>query len=63
MYTHFSSNCDTYISGILVMSGYLPGASKFKITPGLEGVPVMHCHGTADPVVSGYYMYVFVCIY
>jgi hypothetical protein len=33
------------------MSGYLPGASKFKITPGFEGVPVMHCHGTADPVV------------
>ena len=33
------------------MSGYLPGASKFKVTPGLENVPVMHLHGTADNVV------------
>ena len=38
-------------AGILVMSGYLPGASKFKVTPGLEDVPVMHLHGTADNVV------------
>eukprot|EP00596_Hydrurales_sp_CCMP1899_P002480 CAMPEP_0119038956 /NCGR_PEP_ID=MMETSP1177-20130426/8175_1 /TAXON_ID=2985 /ORGANISM="Ochromonas sp, Strain CCMP1899" /LENGTH=282 /DNA_ID=CAMNT_0007002205 /DNA_START=276 /DNA_END=1124 /DNA_ORIENTATION=- len=42
---------DMKLAGILVMSGYLPGASKFKITPGFEDVPVMHCHGTADPVV------------
>ena len=38
-------------AGVLVMSGYIPGASKFKITPGLENVPVMHLHGTADNVV------------
>ena len=33
------------------MSGYLPGASQFKLTPGFEDVPVMHLHGTADAVV------------
>lgn len=38
-------------AGILVMSGYLPGASKFVLTPGFEDVKVLHCHGTADPVV------------
>ena len=39
-------------AGILVLSGYLPGASQFKLTPGLEDVRVLHCHGTADPVVQ-----------
>jgi lysophospholipase-2 len=39
------------LGGILVMSGYCPGYSKFKLTPGLEDVPLMHCHGTSDPVV------------
>jgi lysophospholipase II len=38
-------------AGILVMSGYLPGASKFKLTPGFEDVLVRHLHGTADAVV------------
>ena len=38
-------------SGILVMSGYLPGASKFKLTSGFEDVLVRHLHGTADAVV------------
>ena len=31
--------------------GYLPGASQFAITPGHQSSPVLHCHGTADPVV------------
>lgn len=39
-------------AGLLVMSGYLPGASKFRLTPGFEDVPVLHCHGTSDPVVQ-----------
>lgn len=39
------------LAGILVMSGYLPAASTFRLTPGLEDVPVMHCHGSADPMV------------
>ena len=34
------------------MSGYLPGASKFNLTSGFEDVPVLHCHGTSDPVVQ-----------
>jgi predicted esterase len=39
------------LAGILVMSGYLAGAKDFKLTPGLESVPVMHGHGDADPMV------------
>jgi len=30
------------LAGIVVMSGYLPAAKKFKITPGLEETPVFH---------------------
>lgn len=39
------------LAGILVLSGYLPGASQFTITKGLESTPVLHCHGSSDPVV------------
>jgi len=40
------------LAGILVMSGYLAGARHFKLTPGLEGTPVLHQHGTSDPMVQ-----------
>ena len=43
---------DQKLAGILVMSGYLPGRSKFKLSPGLESLPVLHCHGSADPMVN-----------
>jgi len=39
------------LAGIVAMSGYLPGAKQFNLTPGLEETPVLHAHGTADPVV------------
>ena len=39
------------LAGIVVLSGYLPQQSKFQITPGLEDTPILHCHGTQDPVV------------
>ena len=39
-------------AGLLVMSGYLPAASKFNLTPGLEDVPILHTHGDVDPVVQ-----------
>ena len=39
------------LAGILVMSGYLPAASKFAIGAGLEDTPILHCHGEADPMV------------
>eukprot|EP01034_Spumella_vulgaris_P038278 gene38278-47262_t len=42
---------DQKLAGILVMSGYLPGASSFTLTPGLENTPVFHAHGSVDPVV------------
>ena len=40
------------LAGIVCMSGYLPAAQKFKVTPGLEETPVLHCHGTQDMVVA-----------
>ena len=39
------------LAGIVVMSGYLPAASKFKLSPGLESTPILHCHGSQDPIV------------
>mmetsp|Transcript_13449 Transcript_13449/g.28428 ORF Transcript_13449/g.28428 Transcript_13449/m.28428 type:complete len:310 (+) Transcript_13449:32-961(+) len=42
---------ESRLAGIVVMSGYLPHASGFNITPGLEDTPIFHCHGTVDPMV------------
>ena len=38
------------MAGIVVMSGYLPAYSKFKLQQ--KSVPVFHCHGTMDPLVQ-----------
>ena len=40
------------MAGVLVMSGYLAGAKQFKLTSGLEHTPILHCHGTRDPMVQ-----------
>jgi predicted esterase len=40
------------LGGLVVMSGYLPARSKFKLSASGRDVPVLHCHGTADPVVQ-----------
>eukprot|EP00522_Entomoneis_paludosa_P008893 CAMPEP_0172450766 /NCGR_PEP_ID=MMETSP1065-20121228/8991_1 /TAXON_ID=265537 /ORGANISM="Amphiprora paludosa, Strain CCMP125" /LENGTH=281 /DNA_ID=CAMNT_0013202587 /DNA_START=265 /DNA_END=1110 /DNA_ORIENTATION=- len=40
------------LGAIVLMSGYLPAASKLAITPGVEDVPIMHCHGTQDMLVQ-----------
>ena len=40
------------LAGIVIMSGYLPAAKQFRITPGLESVPIFHGHGEADPMVQ-----------
>ena len=40
------------LAGIVVMSGYLPAASKFTITAGLETTPILHCHGSQDMLVG-----------
>lgn len=39
-------------AGIVMLSGYLPNSKVFRITSGLEDLPVLHCHGTADPMVQ-----------
>lgn len=43
-------------------SGYLPAASTFAITPGLEDTPVLHCHGQDDAVVSHTYNIPELCL-
>jgi len=40
------------LAGIVVMSGYLPHESGFKITAGLEDTPIWHGHGAVDPLVK-----------
>lgn len=40
------------LAGIVVLSGYLPNTEKFCITSGLETTPILHCHGTSDPMVQ-----------
>jgi lysophospholipase-2 len=39
------------LAGVLVMSGYLAGANTFALTAEHSDVPVLHQHGTADPMV------------
>ena len=43
---------DGPLGGIVVLSGYLPHASGFKITNGFEGTPIFHGHGQVDPLVK-----------
>jgi lysophospholipase II len=45
------------LAGVVCLSGYLPHAKQFKLTPGMETVPVFHGHGLQDGVVpvSGAY--------
>lgn len=40
------------LAGIVVMSGYLPAAKQFKIADGNHDLPILHCHGEADPMVN-----------
>jgi len=40
------------IAGVLCMSGYLAGAKKFRLSPSSVSTPVLHCHGTQDPMVA-----------
>ena len=40
------------LAGIVLMSSYLPASKQFQITKGLEDTPILHCHGTADPMVQ-----------
>jgi len=45
------STVEQKLAGIVVMSAYLPGSKKFQLTDGLQDTPILHCHGTADPMV------------
>lgn len=52
LFTGLQMPVEKKLAGVFIMSGYCPGYSKFKLTPGLEDTPLLHCHGTADPVVK-----------
>ena len=39
------------LGGIVLMSGYLPRPSQFKVAIGSESIPILHCHGRDDPMV------------
>ncbi len=40
------------LAGVVVMSGYLPAAKKFRVVDENKDVPILHCHGQADPMVN-----------
>jgi lysophospholipase II len=52
LYTGLQLASNQKLAGIVVLSGYLPQQSKFQITSGLEDTPILHCHGSLDPVVT-----------
>lgn len=52
LFTGLQMPAEQKLAGVLILSGYCPGYSRFKLTPGLEDTPLLHCHGTADPVVQ-----------
>lgn len=39
------------LGGLLLLSAYLPKSSAFRFHEDYRNVPVLHCHGEADPVV------------
>jgi predicted esterase len=52
LFTGMQMPAEKRLAGLLIMSGYCPGYSKFKLTAELADLPVLHCHGTADAVVQ-----------
>jgi lysophospholipase-2 len=38
-------------AGVIALSGFIPDHTNLTVTDGLADVPVLQCHGTADPVV------------
>lgn len=52
LFTGMQLEKEEKLAGIVVMSGYLPAKAQFRITDGLESVPVLHCHGERDPMVQ-----------
>lgn len=51
LYTGLQLQEEQKLAGIVVLSGYLPAASKVTITPSLQDVPVWHGHGDQDVLV------------
>ena len=51
LFTGLQLKAEQKLAGIVVLSGYLPAASKFTITPGLEDIPLWHAHGDQDMLV------------
>jgi lysophospholipase-2 len=51
LYTGLQLPAEQALAGVVVLSGYLPAASKVAVTPGLEDMPVWHGHGTQDMLV------------
>mmetsp|Transcript_12294 Transcript_12294/g.23036 ORF Transcript_12294/g.23036 Transcript_12294/m.23036 type:complete len:353 (-) Transcript_12294:96-1154(-) len=52
LFTGMQLEKEKRLAGIVVMSGYLPAKAQFRLTEGLECVPVLHCHGERDPLVQ-----------
>jgi len=51
IFTGLQVPADKKLGGVLVMSGYLAGAKQFTLSEAGKEIPVLHCHGTSDPMV------------
>ena len=47
----FPASYSARLAGVVVLSGYLPKEHAFVISSHGRDTPVLHCHGSADPLV------------
>ena len=47
----FASSHSSRLGGVVCMSGYLPKDHAFVISEHGKNTPVLHCHGSSDPLV------------
>ncbi|GMH61229.1 hypothetical protein TrLO_g232 [Triparma laevis f. longispina] len=52
LFTGLQLPAEKKIAGVLAMSGYLAGAKQFSLSDAGKTTPVLHCHGTVDPMVQ-----------
>ena len=52
LFTGLQLPAEKKIAGVLAMSGYLAGAKQFTLSDAGKTTPVLHCHGTVDPMVQ-----------
>jgi lysophospholipase-2 len=52
LFTGMQLSDEKKLAGILCMSGYLASHQTFRLNASLADTPILHCHGTSDPLVQ-----------